>query len=229
MTAGRSGGRARLFAFSLVGVALLVALDLWSKAAVFGWLGWPHDPAWVEGQVADTHGRVRLPLLGEWFAFMPSLNYGAAWGMFGDHSQPLVWGRMAAVLLMLVLLWRTEPGQRVFRVALVLVTAGALGNLHDNLLVTNPHPNAPEMPFGPVRDFIDVYFAVWDWHFPIFNVADSCISVGAVLLLASGMFAPKPDAGEESGGGSGSGEDPVAADSIDEAEPGSVVTHEART
>ena len=40
---------------------------------------------------------------------------------------------------------------------------------------------------GLVRDFIDVYFGLWDWHFPTFNVADSCISVGAVLLLISSL------------------------------------------
>ncbi len=39
------------------------------------------------------------------------------------------------------------------------------------------------MPFGPVRDFIDVYFSYWDWHFPTFNVADSAISVGALVLI----------------------------------------------
>ena len=44
-----------------------------------------------------------------------------------------------------------------------------------------------DRPFKPVRDFIDVYFTGWDWHFPTFNVADSCISVGAVLLLLSGL------------------------------------------
>ena len=39
-----------------------------------------------------------------------------------------------------------------------------------------------------MRDFIDVYFANWNWHFPTFNLADSYITVGAVLLLATGMF-----------------------------------------
>jgi signal peptidase II len=39
-----------------------------------------------------------------------------------------------------------------------------------------------------VRDFIDVYFAFRDWHFPTFNVADSCITVGAVFLFLSSFF-----------------------------------------
>ena len=69
----------------------------------------------------------------------------------------------------------------------MLILSGALGNLYDNLF--QPIPAAEGRPFGPVRDFIDVYFGIWDWHFPTFNVADSCISVGAVLLILSGFGA----------------------------------------
>ncbi|MEO0662199.1 MAG: signal peptidase II, partial [Planctomycetota bacterium] len=85
----------------------------------------------------------------------------------------------------------TPKGQPVQLAALVLVLAGALGNLYDNLYF-EPHPGLPGFlegrSYGPVRDFIDVYFAPWDWHFWTFNVADSCISVGAVLLIAAGLF-----------------------------------------
>ena len=41
-----------------------------------------------------------------------------------------------------------------------------------------------------MRDFIHVYFERWDYHFPTFNVADSCITVGAVLLILGGLRAP---------------------------------------
>ena len=68
---------------------------------------------------------------------------------------------------------------------MVLVLAGALGNLHDNLFLERHSGET----FGWVRDFIDVYFSRWAWHFPTFNVADSCITVGAVLLLLSGLEA----------------------------------------
>ena len=46
-----------------------------------------------------------------------------------------------------------------------------------------------------MRDFIDVYFYGWDWHFPTFNIADSCITVGAILLLLSGLGASREPAG----------------------------------
>jgi signal peptidase II len=76
--------------------------------------------------------------------------------------------------------------------ALVLILSGAAGNLYDNLFMA---PRRPGARFGEVRDFLDVYFPVWDWHFPTFNVADACITVGAVLLIASSLLAPKPSEG----------------------------------
>jgi lipoprotein signal peptidase len=60
-----------------------------------------------------------------------------------------------------------------------------------------------ESTYGSVRDFIDVYTPQWrdtlPWgsHFPTFNVADSCISVGAVLLLLTGFGDQGKDAAEE--------------------------------
>jgi signal peptidase II len=57
---------------------------------------------------------------------------------------------------------------------LALIIGGALGNLVDRLR------------FGHVTDFVQVYWG--DWSFPAFNVADSAISVGAVLLIVFGFF-----------------------------------------
>ena len=168
-------------------VVLLVGLDLWSKSAVFAWL----EPR-PEGIEYDAHGHPRYVLSGEWLALMLSRNPGAAFGRLGEFPHLLVGGRVIAVILLAVLLWRTARERRVLLVALVLVLAGALGNLYDNLFLRDPND---AHPWGLVRDFIDVYFGVWDWHFPTFNVADSCISVGAVLLLASSFAGG--DEGEE--------------------------------
>ena len=46
-------------------------------------------------------------------------------------------------------------------------------------------------------NFIDVYFPVWDWHFPTFNVADACITVGAVLLFGASALGRDRDAPAE--------------------------------
>jgi len=167
-------------------VAALVALDLWSKSAVFAWLG--EFPA---GMQVDRHGHARYPLLGEWLAFFLSYNPGMAWGVTALPPWLLVAGRLAASVFLISLLWRHPTRGGWLPLALVLILAGALGNLHDNLFL---EPRDPLASFGEVRDFIDVYFAAWDWHFPTFNVADSCITVGAVVLFAASLFARDPAA-----------------------------------
>ena len=176
-------------------VGLLVALDLWSKEAVFARFAPPGDGTLAQGMVLDSHGHPRFELIGDWLTVMLSYNPGAAWGSLGDYPYFLVIGRVIAVFLLAWLLIRTPRGQGVMVPALVLVLSGALGNLHDNLFLEPRNGD----PFGSVRDFIDVYFGPlgYDSHFPTFNVADSCISVGAVLLLISGLFSKPGEKGEE--------------------------------
>ena len=173
------------FAIRLACAAGIVLLDLWSKASVFAWL----DRLHLEGKlVPDPHHHPRLPLVDGWLAFMESRNPGAAFGQLDSHPWPLVLGRSGAAVFLVWLLARTPRGRPWFTAALVLVLGGALGNLYDNLFLRAPHDGHP---FGLVRDFIDVYFTAFDWHFPTFNVADSCITVGAVLLLLSSLRSEK--------------------------------------
>lgn len=181
----------RRFAF----VAALVALDLWSKSAVFAWLS--GDGAEL---VRDLCGHRRQHVLGQdvgWFTFMLSENPGAAFGGFADSPHLLIGLRVVAVLGLLYLIVRTRTDTPWFTTALLLVLAGALGNLYDNLF----REGVGGHPYGKVRDFIDVYFAHWDWHFPTFNVADSCITVGAAILLIGSLFRGQAaDAEQESEG-----------------------------
>lgn len=183
---------ARTFALRMVIALILMVLDLWSKAAAFAWIE-RLDRA--GDLVIDACGSAhrRQPILGEWFTFMLNLNPGAAFGQLHSIPYLLVGGRVAAVLFVIWLLVKAPRGRPWFTSALVLVLGGALGNLYDNLvrtrdLVLDRFYPVERFPFGPVRDFIDVYFDVWNWHFPTFNVADSCITVGAILLIGSGFF-----------------------------------------
>lgn len=168
-------------ALRLAVAGVLVTLDLWSKAAVFGWLS--PRPA---GLQYDAHGHPRWHLLGDWLTFMLSYNPGMAWGLEVVPTWVLVVGRCLAAVFLVWMVSTLPADRRLLSWALVLVLAGAVGNLYDNLLTA---PRREGARFGEVRDFIDVYFGSWDWHFPTFNVADACISVGAVLLLAASLFA----------------------------------------
>jgi signal peptidase II len=154
-------------------VALLVVLDQWSKTAVYG----------------TGHGIPR-PLFGsDWLSFWNSCNGGAAFGQFSQFPVVLVIGRAAAVLFLGWLLLRAEERPRLVLYAMTLVLAGALGNLIDNLWTGCPIPGHPAGLLG-VRDFVAVDFGPLigvDYHFPAFNLADSCITVGACAWILAGF------------------------------------------
>ena len=111
-------------------VAVLVALDLWSKAAVFAWF---EDPEALADFERTSRGHLRYPLIGGWLAFMENLNYGAAFGQGHQWPWVLVVGRGIAVLALSFLVVRAPRQQPVYLAALVWILAGALGNLYDNL------------------------------------------------------------------------------------------------
>lgn len=103
-------------------------------------------------------------------------NPGAAFSSFvGGTGTQILLGLIAVVALIAigVIASRTRPEQRLERFALALVAGGALGNLVDRIRD------------GAVTDFI-----AWRWHehrWPIFNVADAVLLVGAVLLLVASV------------------------------------------
>lgn len=158
---------ARRFLF----VGALILLDLWSKAAVFEWL--QRLDAEHSLPLAPGLARPCYPLAGDWLALMLQLNPGAAFGQFDEFPYLLIGGRVAAGLFLGWLVLRSRTGRPVFNLALVLVLAGALGNLYDNFLRAD----------RSVRDFLH-FSGTWPlaWDFPAFNVADSCITVGAIGL-----------------------------------------------
>jgi signal peptidase II len=115
-------------------------------------------------------------------------NEGAAFSLFADSASPntVRWGLIAFSLLaaLVVLAAMIRLGNRVTltTVALALVFAGALGNVHDRIV------------YGSVVDFIEVH--IFNYHWPDFNVADSAIVTGACLLLLESLLpkkAPEPD------------------------------------
>ncbi|MCC6406777.1 MAG: signal peptidase II [Planctomycetes bacterium] len=160
-------------------VVALLALDLWSKSAVFAYID-----AHPEALTFDPHFHRRWEIISPWFSFMQSWNPGMAWGMEFLPTWLLVGGRIVASVFLLWLVAKTPRTKPWLSASFVLIAAGAMGNLYDNLFM----PRVDGRPFGMVRDFIDVYFTGFDWHFHTFNVADSCISVGAVILFATGLF-----------------------------------------
>jgi signal peptidase II len=146
--------------------AIVIALDQFSK----WWALHALAPAGVPHSV--------IPGFLNWTL---AFNRGAAFNFLADGSG---WQRWFFVVLALVicavlLVWLARTPRRDWRTGLPLglIVGGALGHLIDRLHAAQ------------VTDFIHVYFRQWDY--PVFNVADCGITVGAVLLIVFGMFGGK--------------------------------------
>ena len=106
-------------------------------------------------------------------------NRGAAFSFLagaGGWQRELFTAIAVIASLWIVWLLRRYPQQTLFCLALSLVLGGAVGNVIDRVMI------------GAVVDFLD--FHAWGWHWPAFNVADSAITCGAVLLVWDGLRGP---------------------------------------
>lgn len=110
-------------------------------------------------------------------------NKGAAFSFLSEAGgwQRWFFAGLALVISMVIAVWlsRLKRHETLMAVALSLVLGGAIGNLIDRLA------------YGYVIDFLDVYYQTWHW--PAFNVADSAITLGVMLMLAEsfGLGGPK--------------------------------------
>lgn len=112
-------------------------------------------------------------------------NSGAAFGLFADSTAEwkvaaLVAFSAIALLVVSVLLWKNSHSVSTTTIGLSLILGGAFGNLWDRMMA------------GHVVDFLDFY--VGSYHWPAFNVADSAIVIGAVLLVSEILFAKSGEA-----------------------------------
>lgn len=120
------------------------------------------------------------------FNFTLMHNKGAAFSLFSDHSgwQRWFFSVVAIVVSIGIVVWmkRLPAKHKLTAISLALILGGAIGNVLDRLLL------------GHVIDFIDIYYFAnncligfsstgSECHWPAFNIADSAISVGAVLLI----------------------------------------------
>lgn len=112
------------------------------------------------------------------FNLLLTYNTGAAFSFLAGASGWQRWFFLALGLAvsigLIVWLHRLKPEQKWLALALALILGGAVGNLIDRIWL------------GQVIDFIQIYYD--HWYFPAFNVADSAISVGAVLMVLDSLF-----------------------------------------
>ncbi len=119
-------------------------------------------------------------ILTVWPVFNLTLVYntGAAFSFLSDAGGWQRWFFIAVAVVVSIILavWltRLQPQERLTAVGLAFVIGGAVGNLIDRILL------------GKVVDFLQWHWQ--DWYWPSFNLADSAITLGVILLLVDGFF-----------------------------------------
>jgi signal peptidase II len=152
----------RLFRLGLILCAVVIVADQISKAIMMS--------------VLEQHpyGISVLPV----FSLVTAWNKGVSFSQLRGLPPQLLSGFAILVSLGLIY-WLSRVDKRLIAVAIGCVAGGALGNVIDRFR------------FGAVFDFLDFFIKTgsgWEWHWPAFNLADSAITIGVILLLIDGLF-----------------------------------------
>ena len=153
--------------FLLLIAAVVILLDRLSKL-------------WIDKHVERGHFITVIPGV---FRISHVFNTGAAFSLFAESLSPalvrnvLIGFSIVAIIVVLGMIWRLGRRASATGVALALILGGAIGNLYDRVA------------YKYVVDFLEV--RIVHYHWPDFNVADSCIVIGACLLLLE-IFRKQP-------------------------------------
>ena len=172
--------RLRYALFAVLSVSAL-AWDLWSKWAVFDWLG-------VRGKFAVWKGSLLgIPVN---FELATTFNLGALWGLGQGQTWLFASLSIVAIFVIAYFLW---TGQAIeswwLTVASGLLLAGTMGNLYDRLGL-HGWKDAKGQIYG-VRDFLDFVFFNGGFQWATFNFADSYLVTGAIMLVLHSFWQPQ--------------------------------------
>src|SRR6516164_8205889 len=153
--------RARIAHFFLA--LFVIVLDRWTKHLV----------------AARIAMYSHIQVIPRFFRITHTENTGAAFSLFADSpshwkTAMLIGFSVIAMVVVSILLWRQSHAPTITSFALSLILGGAVGNLWDRVAA------------GRVVDFLDFYYK--QHHWPVFNLADSAIVVGASLLVLEILF-----------------------------------------
>lgn len=130
-----------------------IGLDTWSKHFMSGWL-----------KLGESK-----PVIAGFFQFTLVHNKGAAFGVGSGWSTPFfLLFSVIALVVVCTLFYQLKPHEKLSAIGLSMILGGAFGNIIDRIRL------------GYVVDFLDVF--VKNHHWPVFNLADAWITIGAVLL-----------------------------------------------
>ncbi len=138
--------------------------------------------AWFEARTVEGW---RHEIIHNFIYLVHARNPGIAFGVLADSASTftriiLVVGSLAVIAVLAWLLVTGKIASAVGNAGLALLLGGAAGNVSDRIF------------HGAVTDFFEVWFGTY--HYPAFNVADSAITIGAILILLDVLFGHKQEA-----------------------------------
>lgn len=151
------------FITGIVIAMIAISLDQYSKYFIFDFL-----------TQKETHMLAITPF----FNLVMVRNYGVSFGMFDGLTYGyLILSGIALSITVVLLIWMYKAQSFYYSTALGLIIGGAIGNIIDRML------------YGSVADFLDFY--IGNYHWPAFNIADSTVFIGVVMLLFENIFTNK--------------------------------------
>lgn len=118
---------------------------------------------------AFSYDSLNIEIIKNFFYIGQVKNTGAAWGILSGNMIIFFIVTLIAIYFIIDIYRKSKDRPWYFNVALILVLAGAIGNFIDRLTL------------GYVRDFFDFY--IFSYDFPLFNVADSALVVGVIVII----------------------------------------------
>lgn len=150
-----------LFVLYLLTIVVLVSADQFSKFLV----------------VKNISESQQIELIDNFFNLTYVKNYGAGFSILQNQRIFLIVVSFAAVILMTYLLKKSKSNETLNRICYLLIIGGAIGNIIDRIKL------------GYVIDFLDFY--IFSYNFPVFNFADSCLTIGCFVLIISILLESK--------------------------------------
>ncbi len=130
---------------------------------------------WILNHVLDGRPFIEIT---SFFNLVQAWNTGVSFSMFSGSGATgtIVLCLVAAAIVVSLLWWLYKENVRLIQIGLGMIIGGALGNIVDRVRL------------GAVFDFLDFHFA--GHHWPAFNLADSFICIGAVIIILQSLFTP---------------------------------------
>ena len=142
-----------LYVFYILIVTILVILDQYTKNLV----------------VMNIELGKRIPLIDNFFSLTHVRNYGAGFSILQNERVFLTALSIVAIVILTYMLIKAKKNDTISIISYILIISGALGNLIDRVRL------------GYVVDFLD--FIIFGYDYPVFNIADSFITVGCFVLI----------------------------------------------